>query len=215
MYLRTLQLARAGLARDADTGGAGGNPAPAVVVPVVPAAPRSSVPEVYTAEFVRAALAERDALKASVAKTEAKASEAKAAADKVADEARAASEKAVRDAEANVTKAAKALDDRLIRAEVRATAVAAGLAHLDFVKLVDTSAWKVDADGEVAVPEGFWAKVKADLPHLFAATGADRGTTSQTKAPPKPADPNRKSAKDMTAAEFKAAMGRIANGQLG
>lgn len=214
MYLRSLQLAREGMLR-APEGAPTGDPTPAVVpvVPVVPA--RGSVPEVYSTDFVRQVLAERDALKSAASATEKAASEARAAADKIADEARAASEKAVREAEANVHKAAKALDDRLVRAEVRATAAAAGIAHLDFLKLVDTSEVKVNADGEVAIPEGFWAGVKAKLPHLFGTTGADKGTTSQPRATPKPADPNAKKAADMSPAEFKAAMARIAAGQLG
>ena len=213
MYLRSLQLARAGYLR-APEGGPTGDPTPAVtaVAPVVPA--RASVPEVYSADFVRQVLAERDALKSAASATEKAASEAKAAADKVADEARAASEKAARDAETRVTKAAKALDDRLIRAEVKLTGMAAGLAHPDFLKLVDTSAVKVGEDGEAVVPEGFWADVKSKLPHLFAVTGADRGTTSQTRAAPKAADPNAKKAADMTPAEFKSAMARIAAGQM-
>ncbi len=205
MYLRSQLLSGAAFLR-APEGGPTGDPTPAVV-PVVPVATpgRASVPEVYSSEFVRAALAERDSLKAAVAATESKAAEARAAADKVADEARAASEKAVREAEANVTKAAKALDDRLIRAEVKATAVEAGLAHPDFLRLIDTSAAKVNEDGDVVLPEGFWAKIKADLPHLFAATGADRGTTSQPRATPKPAAAVTKHVRDMTPEEATAA----------
>lgn len=210
MYLRSLQLAREGMLRAPEGAPTGGDPVPAVV-PVVPVATpaRGSVPEVYSNDFVRAALAERDALKATVAATESKAAEARAAADKVAAEARAASEKAVKDAEANVTRASKALDDRLIRAEVKATAVEAGLAHPDFLKLVDTSAAKVNADGDVVLPEGFWAKVKADLPHLFATTGADKGTTSQTRAAPKPAAAAVKHVRDMTPEEASAAEAAI------
>lgn len=205
-YLRSLQLARAGFVREADTGGAGGNPAPAVVPVAVPVAPaKASVPETYSADFVRAALAERDSLKASVAATEKAASEAKAAAEKIAGEARTASEKAARDAEARVTKAAKALDDRIIRSEVKLTGLAAGLAHPDFLKLIDTSTVTVGEDGEAIVPEGFWAKVKADLPHLFASTGADKGTTSQTRNAPKPASVSTKHVRDMTPAEADAA----------
>ncbi len=210
MNFRSQLLAGAAFLREADNGGAGGNPTP-TATPVVPVATpaRASVPEVYSTDFVRAALAERDALKASVAATESKAAEARAAADKVADEARTASEKAVREAEANVTRASKALDDRLIRAEVKATAVEAGLAHPDFLKLVDTSAAKVNADGDVVLPEGFWAKVKADLPHLFQATGADRGTTSQTRSTPKPAAAAVKHVRDMTPEEATAAEAAI------
>lgn len=204
MYLRSLQLARAGIAREADTGGAGGSPTPAVT-PAVPAAPRTSVPETYSADFVRAALAERDSLRSVVAATESKAAEARAAAEKVATEARVASETAVREAEARVTGAAKALDERLIRAEVKLGAVEAGLAHPDFLKLIDTSTVKVGEDGEVVVPEGFWAAVKSKLPHLFAVTGADRGTTSQTKAAPKPAAAAIKHVRDMTDVEAAAA----------
>ena len=212
MYLRSLQLARAGMLR-APEGGPTGDPTPAVVpVAPTPAPARASVPEVYSAEFIRSVMAERDALKSAASATEKVASEARAAADKAADEARAASEKAVKEAEGAVTKAAKAFSDRLIRAEVRTTATAAGLAHMDFLKLVDTSAVTVSDDGEVTIPKGFWEKVKADLPHLFQATGADRGTTSQTKGTPKPAEANRRKAADMSDADYKAALARIARG---
>ncbi|MBB3175590.1 hypothetical protein FHR90_003452, partial [Endobacter medicaginis] len=103
---------------------------------------------------------------------------------------------------------------RLIDAELKAGSIAAGLAHPDFLKLVDKSAVSVDADGAVAVPADFWAGVKASLPHLFTATGADRGTTSNPAAAPKPAPAGMKKATEMSDAEFKAALARIAAGQL-
>ena len=194
---------QSGVLREAEGSPSGAPAAP--VAPIAPA-PRGSVPDHYSQDFIRGVLAERDALKSAADKA---ASEASAAAEA----ARAASDKAVREAEERIAKTERSIKHRLVSAEVRATGLAAGIAHADFLRIIDTSHWKVNDDGEVTAPEGFWAKTKADLPHLFQATGADRGTTSQPTPPPKPADPNRKSAKDMTPAEFKAAMARIAAGR--
>ena len=119
------------------------------------------------------------------------------------------------EADGKVAAVRKGFEDSLKRAELLATSAAAGLAHPDFLKLVDTSKVTVGDDGKVEVPATFWADVKAALPHLFgSATGADRGTTSSTQTPPKPVPATGKKAKDMSADEFKAAMRRIERGEL-
>lgn len=116
---------------------------------------------------------------------EAAKAEAKTAAD--ADVAKARAEAA----EAS-TAASKAFNDRLVRAEVKAGAIAAGIAHQDYVALLDTSAIKVDDKGDVVVPPTFWADAKAAKAHFFTKTGAEAGKTTNPTIPPSPADPGAK-----------------------
>ena len=118
------------------------------------------------------------------------------------------------EADGKIASVRKGFEDSLKRAELLATSTAAGLAHADFLRLIDTSAVTVGDDGKVSVPATFWSDIKTAMPHLFgAATGADRGTTSSTQTPPKPAPAGVKKAKDMSPEEFKVAMSRIAAGQ--
>jgi hypothetical protein len=72
------------------------------------------------------------------------------------------------------------------------------------LKLLDTSAVKVGADGAVVIPEKFFEQAKAAKPYLFTLTGAEKGTTSSTSEPPPSGDPGLKLAKDMTDAELQA-----------
>lgn len=174
--------------------------------------PANTEPQTFSLEYVRELRAENKSYRLKAGDLEKTASEAKSAADKAAADLAALSAKATKDVADAVTATNTAAAQRLIRAEVKAGAVAAGIGHADFIKLLDTSAVTVDKDGDVVVPADFWTKTKAAYPHLFSATGADKGTTSQTAPPPKPAPTGNKSAKDMTPAEYKIARERIAKG---
>ena len=61
----------------------------------------------------------------------------------------------------------------------------AGMIDLDGLKILDTSAVKVDDAGNVTIPDAFFVDAKKAKSYLFAVTGADTGTTTTTaKAPP-------------------------------
>ena len=204
----------------------GGGSAPAATVaatvaPAAPAVPASAAPassqDVFPAAYVRelrdetkgyrlkAEAAEKAASEAKAAVEAAKA-EGKTAAEKAAADLAAALKKSEDDVKAKFTEATERANAKLVRAEVKVGAAAAGLAHPDFIKLLDTSKFTVDEDGEVVVPKDFWTDLKAAQPHLFAATGADKGTTSNPAATPKPAAQTGKHARDMTDAEADAAL---------
>jgi hypothetical protein len=100
-----------------------------------------------------------------------------------------------------VTDAETKANQRIIMAELKAHAIRAGVADLDYLKLVDTSAIKIGDDGELAIPSDFFAKWKESKPHHFGAAA----TTTQTAAAPKPASTGARRAVDMTDAEYKAA----------
>ena len=162
-------------------------------------------PATFSVDYVRELRAENKGYRLKAQQLEAAATEAKNAAEKAATDLVAATAKAAKDIEARVAEVSTAAAQRLVRAEIKAGATAAGLAHMDFLKLIDTSKVAVGEDGEVVVPESFWADVKAKLPHLFAQTGADKGTTSNPAVPPKPATTGTKHVSEMTPEEAAAA----------
>ena len=182
-------------APDDGTGG-GAPPAPAAATPEGPTS--------FSREYVADLRSEAKSYRLKVAALETSLAEAKTATERAAAEAKTAAERATADAEGKIAAATKTFHDGLIAAEVKASALANGLAHPDFVKLVDASVVKIE-DGAVKFPETFWADVKAKLPHLFAATGADRGTTSNPNPAPKPAPTGPVNARTMTDADYKAA----------
>ena len=94
----------------------------------------------------------------------------------------------------------KEAESRLIRAELKAEAMRAGIVDLDGLKLVDLSAAKLSASGEVEGAGGLIAQLKRDKPWLFG------GASSSSPATPPPAQPPRqKRAMEMTDAEYRAA----------
>ncbi|GAC1584283.1 MAG: hypothetical protein NVS3B5_18920 [Sphingomicrobium sp.] len=91
-------------------------------------------------------------------------------------------------------------NERIVRAELKAAAIAAGMVDLDGLKLLNLSAVKLDDAGEVSIPEDFFAKAKEAKPYLFGSVK----TTSTAAEPPKAEPPTSKTAADMTPAELRA-----------
>jgi hypothetical protein len=145
-------------------------------------APRGSVPEVFGREYV-------DHLKATAAQHQAEA----AAARQEAEAAKAA-------AETRATETEKAANARIIRAEVRAAAIAAGMVDPDGIAMLDLSKVKLDDKGAVVIPDGYFEAVKAAKPYLFGVGG-----TSVPGNPPPANPPAAKRATEMTDAEYSAA----------
>lgn len=94
-------------------------------------------------------------------------------------------------------------DQRLIRAEMKAEAVRAGMVDLDGLKLLDLSATKLSSTGEVEGAAGLMAQAKRDKPWLFV------GTSSTAATPPPAAAPTPKKAMDMTDAEYRTARAEL------
>jgi hypothetical protein len=91
-------------------------------------------------------------------------------------------------------------DARVIRAELKAEALRAGMVDLDGLKLVDLSTAKLNEQGEVDGGAALMAQLKREKPWLFGGL-----SSSSTAALPPAAPPRQKLATEMTDAEYRAA----------
>ena len=112
-----------------------------------------------------------------------------------------AAQKAAEDAVAAVKAANESANNRILRAELKAVALAAGMIDMDGLKLADLSGVKLKDDGTIEGADTMLATLKAAKPYLFGAATS----TSTTKATPDPKDPKPKFARDMTPDEYRAA----------
>jgi hypothetical protein len=90
--------------------------------------------------------------------------------------------------------------DRLIRADLKAEAVRAGMIDLDGLKLVDPAGIELGEDGQVKGGDALMRNLKRLKPWLFGLA-----STSSTAAAPPSQPPEPKTAKTMTEAEWRAA----------
>lgn len=146
-----------------DEPGAGGT------APAAPAAP--ALPETFSREYVTELRNENKGYRLKAQTLE--------AANKASEEALA---KAAAEADEKVSAATQAANDRILRAELKAAAIKAGMIDLDGLKLADLSLVKLNDAGEVEGAEALMAALKESKAYLFQASG----TTTQTQpAPPK------------------------------
>jgi hypothetical protein len=125
--------------------------------------------------------------------------------------AEAAAEQARAEADQRAAKAEEAAAQRIIHAELRAAALAAGMRDLDGLKLADVSQLRLNQNAEVEGVDQMIADLKAAKPYLFEARAAS--TSHTATRPPSPTPPARKRAAEMTEAEFDAALARIDAGR--
>lgn len=93
---------------------------------------------------------------------------------------------------------------RVIRAELKAEAVKAGMIDLDGLKLLDPSSVKLNSEGEIEGAGAIMAKLKRDKPWLFGAL------SSSSRASPPTAEPPRvKRATEMSHDEYRAARAEL------
>lgn len=93
-------------------------------------------------------------------------------------------------------------ESRLVRAELKAEAIRAGIADPEGLKLVDTSQVKLNESGEVENAPAVVDHLKQTRPWLFPGSGR----TSSTAAPVPPARPPRaKLATEMSEEEWRVA----------
>jgi len=98
----------------------------------------------------------------------------------------------------------KEADSRLLRAELKAEAIRAGMIDLDGLKLLDQSAFKLSPSGDVEGIGPLMAKLRRDKPWLFV------GSSSSSPVTPPPAQPPRqKRATEMTDAEYRVARAEL------
>ena len=89
---------------------------------------------------------------------------------------------------------------QLIRAELKAEAIRAGIIDLDGLKFIDPSDVKWSPDGEVEGVSALMMRLKRAKPWLFSAT-----SLSSIAMPPAAQAPRQKLATEMTDAEYRAA----------
>ncbi len=124
--------------------------------------------------------------------------------EQAAKAAKEAADKAASDATAKIAEATTAAEQRVIRAEIKAAAVKAGMIDLDGLKMLDLSGVKLDENGEVIGADELLADAKKAKPYLFG----DAKTSSTSKAP-EPKAPAPINALEMTDAEFEAAKAKL------
>jgi hypothetical protein len=107
-------------------------------------------------------------------------------------------EKAAKDAETATSSATKTANDRILRAELKAAAIAAGMVDLDGLKLADLSKVTLKEDGTVEGAEALMDEMKKAKPYLF---GTPNSSSSQ-HTPPGAKTPEAKKATEMTEAEY-------------
>jgi hypothetical protein len=88
-------------------------------------------------------------------------------------------------------------DTRLVRAEMKAEAIRAGMIDLDGLKLLDLSAVKLNEKGEIDDACDLMAKFKKAKPWLFGTP-----SSSSLLTPPVAQPPRQKHATEMTNAEY-------------
>ena len=90
--------------------------------------------------------------------------------------------------------------DRLIRAELKAQAMRAGMVDLDGLKLVDASVLTLDDAGEVQGAVALMQSLRRTKPWLFVGANASSAATPPPVEPPRP-----RLATEMTTKEWLAA----------
>lgn len=117
-------------------------------------------------------------------------------------------EKAAQDAEARIAATVTAANDRIIRAELKAAAIQAGIVDPDALKLADLSKVALKEDGSVEGTGAALAELKKAKPYLFGAPN-----TSGTDTPPARTPPAPKRAPEMSKEEYAVARKKAIGGR--
>ena len=168
------------------------------VIPVVPTP--SAMPTTFSQEYVSELRHESATYRTGKKEAEAKAQ----AAEELA-------KKAVDDANTKVSDAKKIADERIIRAELKASAIKAGMVDLDGLKLADLSVVKLNDAGEVEGADALMESLKKSKSYLFGST---THTTIPGSSSPKPADNKFKPASEMTTEEYRKQREAIRRGEV-
>ncbi|WP_158285482.1 phage scaffolding protein [Azospirillum sp. TSA6c] len=167
-------------------------------------------PQTFSREYVSELRGENKTWRLKAQAAEDAAAKAKADADAATAAAKAAEEKAQADAAAARSAAEKAANERIIRAELKAEAIKAGMVDLDGLKLADLSTVTIGEDGNVTGATELLAKLKEGKPYLF---GAPPAHSSQPNPPPPAPDKVPPSdVRKMTKEEYEAAKRKAVRG---
>lgn len=190
MSLLMMKLMRRYLAPEGD-GGSGGGGAP---TGNPPAPNPDDSRESFSREYVRELREENKGWRLKAQQLE-----------RERDEHKTAAEKAATDAEGKVKEAHTAAEQRVIRAELKAEALKAGMVDLDGLKLADLSKVKINEACEVEGADALMEELKKAKPYLFS--GNQHSSTPGN--PPNPTPPVAKKATEMSAEEYAAARSKI------
>lgn len=146
-----------------------------IVAPVVPPAAAPQEPATFSREYVSELRHESASNRKAKQDAEAKLTAAEALAKTATDE-----------ATAKIATAQAAADQRIIRAELKAEALKAGMVDLDGLKLADLSKVKLNEAGEVEGADALMTELKKAKPYLFGNPGTT-SNTSTTAPKPSPA----------------------------
>lgn len=141
---------------------------------------------------------------------------AQAAARSAAAERDAAATAAAAERDAAIAAVRDESNGRLIRAELKAHAIKAGIVDLDVLRLMDVSALRMDDAGDVQGAAEAVEAFKASKPHLFgqaAPTGAQTGSTAHAGTTPPASKPGAADARTMSQAEYAALKASLTGGR--
>ena len=124
-------------------------------------------------------------------------------AEKKAAEAAEAVKKATEEATGKIEEVSKTAQLRVIKAELKAFAVKAGIVDLDGLAFIDMSKVKLTDTGEIEGADEAIDALRKAKPYLFTKT------TSSTQKPPEGKPPTTKKATEMTPEEYKAEKRRL------
>lgn len=164
--------------------------------PVVPVQGK----ETFTREYVTELRQENASYRTRAVDAEKKAQEAIDKATLAQTEAEARATKAAADADAKVKETHTASEQRIIRAELKAEAIKAGMVDLDGLKLADLSTVKLDEKGEVVGAEDMLKALKEAKPYLFK----EASSSSNPETPPPKEKPKAFNARTATPEELQA-----------
>ena len=116
------------------------------------------------------------------------------------------------ESETAVAAARTEVQQRLIRAELKAYAIRAGIVDLDALRLADLSGVKLNDDGEVEGAEALIVAMKEAKPYLFGAVtppGTTTGTTAPAANPPRPQPPTAFDARTASREDYQREKARV------
>jgi len=108
--------------------------------------------------------------------------------------------------ERQLTELQRQTESRLVRAELKAEAIRAGMIDLDGLRLVDLPGLKLNEQGEVEGAAALMQALRKGKPWLFAS--APQASSSLANAPPAQ-PPKQKLATEMTEAEYRIARAAV------
>lgn len=123
--------------------------------------------------------------------------------------AREEAELAKKQIEETSAKLSQSANERVIKAELKALAIAEGMHDLDGLKLADLSGVKLDENGNVVGGAELMAKLKESKPYLFKKPDSSSAIPGK---PPKAEADGKKRAIDMTPEEYAKHKARVLKG---